>query len=251
MSRLILMLLVLDIVSILTYAQSDWQTIANDANNAYEQGDYAVAINLYEQLLVMDIENTAIYYNLGNAYYQQDQLGWALVNYLRAHRLSPRDDDVNAQIGQIRSERIDFLIEDTDAIHLIALATAGFMTLAELQYVVWVMWVVWFAIIIGTLLLKRWRRSLRYGLLALIVPLCIGLVLLLGRSYVDVNRPIGVITETTVEVMSGPGDDYIRLYRLYSAAELRVTDTVDDWVQFRLADGRSGWLPSGVIVLIR
>jgi SH3-like domain-containing protein len=50
--------------------------------------------------------------------------------------------------------------------------------------------------------------------------------------------------------MSGPGEDYLELYRLYAAAELRVLETHDDWARFVLPDGRQGWVERDNIELI-
>ena len=230
-----------------TTAQSDLVDIANQANQAYERGEYDLAIDLYESLIAFGVEDTAIYLNLGNAYYQRDQLGWALINYLRAHQLSPRDDEVNNRIAQIRAERVDFLIEDTDILNLTALATDGFMTLSELQTIIWVLWCMWLIVLSSWLLLKRRRVFLRVAIGVIGLPLLLGLILLIGRGYVELNRPIGVIVETTTQVMSGPRDDYIELYQLYSATELRIIEQEGEWVRFHLTDGREGWLPIDVI----
>ena len=98
------------------------------------------------------------------------------------------------------------------------------------------------------LLLKRRRVLLRVAIGIVGLPLLVGLILLVGRGYVESYRPIGVIVGTTAQVMSGPSDDYIELYQLYSAVELRIIEQRGEWVRFRLTDGREGWLPIDVIV---
>lgn len=247
MRYLLIMLFIVLMPIGVTTAQSDLVDIANQANEAYERGEYDLAIDLYESLISFGVNDAVIYLNLGNAYYQRDQLGWALINCLRAHQLSPRDDEINTRIAQIRSERVDFLIEDTDILNLTALATDGFMTIAELRTFVWVLWCIWFIALSSWLLLKQRRVLLRVAIGVIGLPLFLGLILLLGRGYVESNRPVGVIVETTTQVMSGPSDDYIELYQLYSAVELRIIEQRGEWVRFRLTDGREGWLPITVI----
>ena len=40
-------------------AQSDFVDIANQANQAYERGEYDLAIDLYESLIAFGVEDTA------------------------------------------------------------------------------------------------------------------------------------------------------------------------------------------------
>ncbi len=64
------------------------------ANNFYEKKDYDSAIRLYESILSQGQESDAIYFNLGNAYFKKGDLGHAIVNYLKARRLNPGDEDI-------------------------------------------------------------------------------------------------------------------------------------------------------------
>ncbi|TFG89641.1 MAG: tetratricopeptide repeat protein, partial [Syntrophobacterales bacterium] len=64
------------------------------ANNFYEKKDYDSAIRLYESILNQGKESDAIYFNLGNAYFKKGDLGHAILNYLKAKRLNPADEDI-------------------------------------------------------------------------------------------------------------------------------------------------------------
>ena len=55
-------------------------------------------------------------------------------------------------------------------------------------------------------------------------------------------RGVAVVTSPVIQVMSGPGDNYLPLYRLFSAAELRLDAFQDNWARFSLGDGREGWV---------
>ena len=64
------------------------------ANERYERGGYAEATQQYEALIDRGYSDAALYFNLGNAYLESGDLGRAILNYLRARRLSPRDTDI-------------------------------------------------------------------------------------------------------------------------------------------------------------
>ena len=48
--------------------------IYNEALEAYKNGQYELAIQNYEQVLSNDWESSILYYNLGNAYYQLNNI---------------------------------------------------------------------------------------------------------------------------------------------------------------------------------
>ena len=61
------------------------------ANSLYENGRFAESAQAYEQLIKQSAHDSAIYYNLGNAYFQQGNVGQAIFNYQRAAQLAPRE----------------------------------------------------------------------------------------------------------------------------------------------------------------
>ena len=72
-------------------------TIQNDfkrANDYYEAKKYDGAIERYEQIIDRGVESSTIYYNLGNAYFKNGDLGHAVLYYMKARRLDPSDEDI-------------------------------------------------------------------------------------------------------------------------------------------------------------
>ena len=73
---------------------TDHNTLWDSANAAYNEGNYSKAVELYEAILADGEHSAKLYYNLGNAYYKQEKLGKAILNYTRALRLAPADEDI-------------------------------------------------------------------------------------------------------------------------------------------------------------
>ena len=93
------------------------QTVTSDqavtpemAAQAYRDQDYKRSIELYETLIQAELddhrESAQLYYNLGNAYFRDNQLGKAILNYERAHLLDPGDGDIrhNLRFANNRTE---------------------------------------------------------------------------------------------------------------------------------------------------
>lgn len=247
MMKLWLLFSFLPILAFIQSAQVDVHALADQAAAAYEAGDYANAINLYRALLDSGVHDSRIYFNLGNAYFQSNNLGLALLNYRRAQQLSPRDSEIHQYLNMVRSRRID--IQGDELFWLDGLATISIAVLAyqELSWIVLALWSVFFACLIAWIPAHHWRTTLRPALIGISMLLVITLGLWIARGYAESNRPAAVVIENTVTVMSGPGQDYLELYTLYGAAEMRLLETRGDWLRFTLPDQRQGWIPQAAV----
>ena len=74
------------------------------ANLLYESGDFEEAALSYERLVRLGYEDATLYYNLANAYYRNEDDGRAMLNYLRARRIAPFDEDIAANLSLTREK---------------------------------------------------------------------------------------------------------------------------------------------------
>jgi hypothetical protein len=212
------------------------------AAEAYQAGDYPAAIALWETAHQNNLRDGALYYNLGAAYYQSGDLAHALVNIRRAAAYAPRDTEVQTLLARIRAERLDPPVDETDILILVGAFTDTVVTLPELAALSFGSYVLFFVCIAAYGLRPNWRIYTQWvvGCLALVV--IISLVLLGSRTVLEQQRPIAVVTAPTAQVMSGPGLDYLPLFSIMNAAEVRLLEARPGWVRVGLPDGRQGWL---------
>ncbi len=78
-------------------------TTAQQADSAYNAEDYRLAIELYNRSIASEGVGTDVYYNLGNAYFRNDNLGKAVVAYERSLRLDPTNSDARHNLEFVRS----------------------------------------------------------------------------------------------------------------------------------------------------
>ncbi len=74
----ILFSILLLLISTIGFASTDLQA---KAEKAYSNKDYKQAITCYESILKEGLSSYKLYYNLGNAYYKNNELGKAIYNY--------------------------------------------------------------------------------------------------------------------------------------------------------------------------
>ena len=228
-------------------AQTPGDTMA-DANLRYERGEFGEAVQQYEALIDLGYRDAAVYYNLGNGYLESGDLGRAILNYLRAEELSPRDPDILANLDMARGRTVDQLEAEGDSL-VASISDFGrrLATTMEFGAVALFLWAV-AGLAISSLILwpaMRGRRLLRSAAIVAFVVMLAPLVLLLSMLYSNPYGNTGVVTARTVEVLSGPGTQYSEAFTLHSGAQVRLTDSRHGWLEVALPGGElEGWLPS-------
>lgn len=130
----------------------------NNADTEYQKGNYQQAIRDYEEILNNYGVSAEVYYNLGNAYYRTDNITKAVLNYERAHLLSPGDEDISFNLQFARSKTIDKITPES-----------------EMFFVTW-----WKALVNFTSV-DCWAKT---GIIAIIMALVLVLVYLFGPHIV-------------------------------------------------------------------
>ena len=224
------------------------------ANERYELGEYAEAAQHYEALIDRGYRDAAIYFNLGNAYLQSGDLGRAVLSYLRARELSPRNPDVIANLELARDMTADRVAAERGSV-LESVSYVGFrwVTRGELGILALLLWTI-SGVSIGALLVWRTfhlRRALRVVSVVLTVATLASFLLLLSMMYANPYDTTGVVTAASVEVVSGPGSQYSGEFTLYSGAQVRVNDSRHGWVEVSLPGGElRGWAPAHAVEVV-
>jgi hypothetical protein len=231
----------------------DLQTL-NSANQLYEAGHYAEAAAIYEQLIVQGGRDSALYYNLGNSYYQQGDLGRAILNYERAAQLAPRDQDIKANLALARAQVVDVYPEvPAGPFDSLAKITSGWLTLNETAIVALLFWFTLSFLVLVWRLLRpgKLQNSVRYSALVVLLLLVVTGLSLGSRIIGEHNQPEGIIIAPIVTVSSGPNEQHTTEFQLHSGTEVNLLETNGDWIRFSVpGDALEGWLPLDAVELI-
>ncbi len=216
-----------------------------EANTAYQQGKFREARGLYEKLRGEGYGGFALYYNLGNACYKSGDLPQAILNYERARRLSPGDDDLrhNLQLANLMlTDKIEpaprlFILEWWDGAKT-ALSLDGMTGVALLL----------FALTMGGgsgMVLARTYRARRAWFLSALAAGALTLVsgAVLWARIVDLhNTDEAVVTAALTTIKNSPDPSSSDAFVLHAGVKIRITETVAAWVKIRLPDGKVGWM---------
>ena len=92
-------IVIITFVSLLSFVSMGQQEIITRGDSAYSNEMYIDAIGYYEEVLKEGYESAQLYYNLGNAYFNINNLPAAILNYERARVLDPGDEDIKFNLS--------------------------------------------------------------------------------------------------------------------------------------------------------
>ena len=217
-------------------AEPSREDLFTQGNEAYAQGNFAQARDLYERIAGQRHASAELSFNLGNAYYRLGQLGKARLWYERAAAQRPGDEDVRHNRSLVRAQAQE---PDEDD---------GFRRLAGwLPFLLWALFAVnaVFFALLGVGLFRSdewgwWGRWVSGILLALMLALA-----LVARSQ---REPRGVVVEHRVEVRTGPGPDYRVGFIVPEGQSVVLFESDNDWRQVGVPEkGLKGWVPSAAV----
>ncbi len=233
-------------------AQSPEQ-VFDQANRLYQQGKYVEARDAYESIVHQGLVSGELYYNLGNAYYKTGDLGKAILNFERALRFMPNDDDLkhNLQLANLMIvDRIEatprlFLWDYWDGIK-------GAFSLNAVTWMCYGVFVLLIALICMGILARtyRVRRFAVFSGSTAAVVFILLIVLLFGKIGDATRVNAAVVTARITTVKNSPDPKSSDAFVLHSGVKLTITDSVNDWFEIRLADGKVGWMEKGAAEII-
>lgn len=233
-------------------AQSPEQ-LWDNANTSYINGEYQLAIERYDSLLATGNVSPKVYYNLGNAYFKENRIGKAILNYNRALRLAPSDSDIkyNLRIANARTvDKIDKVPEFFAKTWINSLRM-GFNsnTWAVVSLML-------FALSLGAVLLyllsskTAVRKVGFYSCIVLIV-----MFIMAGSFSMTEKRELtdssqAIIMQSSVSVKSSPDNASKDIFILHEGTKVTVLRSLNYWSEIMIDSGNKGWVPEQAIETI-
>ena len=227
-----------------------WQ----NANAAYEQGDWAGATDIYTKIADQGYESAQLYYNMGNAYYRQQEPAKAVLYYERALKLDPANEDAIYNLNHVNSllqDKIEpvpefFLKEWMRSVSGLMSSNAWAVTTLVLL-----------AVTLALMLVFRMAASLAWRRVGFFTGLVTLLLMIAALSFSlwqknDYNSHDGaVIMSTVTSVKSSPtAENSTDLFILHEGTKVKVLKKTGAWTNISLADGRQGWVRTSDLELI-
>ncbi len=232
---------------------SQVEDLMKQGNEFYQNKQYDKAADTYQKIINMGYEGTSLYYNLGNAYYREGKLGYAILNYEKALKLSPGDDDIihNLTIANTKTvDKIDtlpkfFLFQWWESL-LTLFSLTGWTYTAYLFYIL-------LLASIGLYFFAKKPGIQRYsffsGLISALLLIITAALLLINLNR-ELNIKNAVVVSPIAAVKLSPDPSSNDAFVIHEGLKVRELDQVDSWIKIRLQDGKEGWINQSDIAAI-
>jgi len=207
----------------------------------------------YERLIAQGgIENGRLYYNIGNAWFQAEDVGRAILNYRKALQYIPNDPNLRQNLEYARNKRLDSIE--------VPQKTKVFQTLFFWHYDLSTPMKIR---VFGILFTILWavagiRRLLNRPVFGWPFLLAFALTVLMGGSLIAeavILRQVkpGVVLDPSVIARKGNSENYAPSFTepLHAGTEFELVEQRGTWYYIRLPDGRTCWVPAISAGLVR
>ena len=215
----------------------------------YDEGSYEEAARTYQHLVGLGYRDPTLYYNLANSYYKSEDMGRAVLNYLRARRLAPFDEDIEANLAFAR-QRIDAPNSEEAAVPAFVQISefAPWITFNQAAIVALAAWLLLGLLAALFLYGGRFRQSIAVSRLAAVAVLCVFIfgAIAIGKHMDRTHwESIAVITSDSTGVFHGPRESEEPRFSLDAGSEIRLIEERGRWSRIGIFDtGVEGWIES-------
>lgn len=210
---------------------------------AYHAGDYEQALQIFKAIEDSGYVSPELYFNLGNSYYKTGQKGMAVAAYMQAEILSPRGDDIKANLQFVRSTLRD-KVEDSlqNPIWQFVKESSLYFRANELTWIAFIIYLVIIALLIYQVFYKQ--KNIVY----LLVIFFAAALLIISGSMLGINLKLnyytdrGVITEPEVDVLAGPGPISDVRFTAHEGLTFRILEQESGYYEGIFANKLKGWV---------
>lgn len=216
-----------------------------EANTAYNEGNYSEAINTYERILENGETSADLYYNLANAHYKLSHIAPSIYYYEKALQLKPNDKDTANNLEFARN----MVIDDIEKVPEAGLSKMVNNTISKLSLDGWAWMAIVSSLIFAIFFLLYYfsagtkLKRLFFGVSMLFLIVSLGSVGFAYQQQLSIqNSQYAIIFSEEVPVRSEPNLRSDELFFLHEGTKLEVLETFQDWIKLELSNGAQGWI---------
>lgn len=221
---------------------------------AYNEGEFERAIDEWRSCVDNGYENADLFFNLGNAYFRNGNLGFSIYYYKTALKLRPNDEDIQHNLNFAQSMTKDKVENEEENPILSTLFKIHHALSLKVQLFI-LLGLFWFIAIISVVhVLVRSGRSKN---------ICTGVVFcttiifgIIGASaaykiIVAETEITGVVTAKDADVTSAPNDKSQTLNTLSEGTCFSVLSEQGNFVEIQLGESIRGFVKKSNVGIVK
>ena len=229
--------------------ESNIAGMESEAETAYRQNNFAESIKLYESEIgkykEIKQESPELYYNLGNAYFRDNQIAKAILNYERALLLDPGDSDIRHNLRFVKT-KIEDKIDSADSFFINQwIRSIQNLYTANRWATIGIVLFLALIIAVGSYMISTQitlRKISFYSGIVLLAMVIVANAFAFKQKNKIVNRSTGIVMSASVSIYTSPDAHSQELFRLHEGSKVRIKREEGNWFEIVIANGSVGWL---------
>lgn len=231
--------------------------LTEDADSAYMKENYLEAINLYNKAIAEKGVSSTLYYNLGNAYYRNGQKGKAILNYYRALRLDPANNDAAINLDFVKSKIVDKQEDNLSLVEKVDNNIVTFTSADNWAIISMVLFALLLLCIAGYIFMNevKFRKISFFTGIILIVLLVFSIIYTLKSAKRVVNDNGAIIMVESVQLGTSPRvpkNKSEQAFFLHEGTRLEIVDSLRNnsdtenplWYEVKVDNLHRAWISS-------
>ena len=249
MKKIIFLLLI--IANTVTAQNVD--SLFTSANDFYRHGNFEKAIENYKKIASQDAISSALFLNLGNAYYKLNKVGPAIFYYEKALQLDPLHIDVLNNL--VFAKRL--ALDNIEEVPATVFQNFNKNYLQKLSYNKWAILAVIFSLLTAILFLlfyfaytpSKKRVYFTTSMISFIILIFTISITYHQYNQTKNNKEAIVFAEKTT-IRNAPTLNAEAIFTLHEGTKVIVLDAIDNWKKIKLANGKQGWIIANEVKLL-
>jgi tetratricopeptide (TPR) repeat protein len=225
-------------------------TTFENANAAYNAGQFEKAVMLYKQILESGQHSAELYFNLGNSYYRLNQVGESIFYFEKAKQLQPTDEDINVNSSFAQNMAID-AVEVLPKSQVTQLKDSIIELFSQEGWAYFIVLLAWLLVLFWGLYLWNKipfiKRTFFVSSLVLALFLIGSLFIAVIKSANTADTTYGILFNEKMEVWAEPNSRAEVLFLLHEGTKVQMLDELQDWQKIRIANGSEGWIKNAKV----
>jgi hypothetical protein len=216
------------------------------AVQAQENSQHPKAIELYEQILGTETVSPALYNNLGLAYYNNKQLGLAIVQFERALKLAPEQVDAKHNL-KAAQQRVGDDYQGSESLLVVQWWNA---IVASLSSTSWALLFLAFIFSgVGAIVAWQWTNQSMYKGVAMVFLGCSLLPLIWGfqKKGIETSPNTAIVINDQIGLRPTPDLSSEEIELIFEGVKVSILEEQDSWTHIELPNHLIGWVPSSMI----
>lgn len=219
--------------------------LLDSANSAYSKGDYSRASKLYENIISNGQEAPEVYFNLGNAYYKTNNIAFAILNYERALKLEPDNEDFSFNL-KLANQKTEDKIDAAPQLFLSQWKNGLVDLMTEKAWSQLCILLICISLILFAIYITMQKRGLKqfgfFGGTTLVILSIITFFIAEYKYSITKNNSEAIITSPSITVTGSPNEKGTKLFILHEGTKVNVTQEDVSWAEIKIANGNTGWI---------